>query len=527
MNPERKRSLERTDLRILMMAAAGLYLVLVALTFFRIKALNDGHFVYALDDPYIHLALSEQIAHGHYGINPGEASSPSSSVIWPFLLTAFAGQRWHIYVPLALNVVFGLAAVVLIAFVVDRWPPFSVEPGLAGWSKRLFTILLLMMAGNLVSLTFVGMETVLQCLLAIACAAGLMVAWDEHRVPYWCLAAAAIGPMVRYEGIALSLAVCMVLLGLGQMRRAIVLLALSILPLVLFGLFLQHLGLPFLPMSILTKGGAYQAHPAMDLFRQSYLAVAHDSSRWRVLAIGVILAFALVSVRDRVRRAVLGAGVLVAGLHLAVGQFGWFHRYEVYALLFLTLILVRLVNSSAPTQYGVVALALFYLASPYISATGETAPAAHELYLQQYQMHRFITDFYHGDVAVTDLGMVSDGRPAGMYVLDLEGLASPEVARTRNKSADWLEEIVRRHGVRLAIVYADSYNIPASWAPLANMCETKPTQIVGETCVMFYSTSADSAASIREDLRRFAPTLPRGIEVDLDPSTPQCASKGL
>jgi hypothetical protein len=44
-------------------------------------------FIYGLDDPYIHLALSERITRGEYGINPGEIASPSSSVIYPFLLT--------------------------------------------------------------------------------------------------------------------------------------------------------------------------------------------------------------------------------------------------------------------------------------------------------------------------------------------------------------------------------------------------------------------------------------------------------
>jgi hypothetical protein len=184
------------------------------------------------------------------------------------------------------------------------------------------------------------------------------------------------------------------------------------------------------------------------------------------------------------------------------------------------------VNSSAPAQYGIVALALFCVASPYISATIETGMASHELYLQQYQMHRFVADFYRGDVAVTDLGMVSDGRPAGVYVLDLEGLASPEVARTRDKTADWLEEIVKRHGVRLAIVYADSYNIPLSWVPLANMCESEPARIIGENCVMFYSTSADSTGAIREALLRFAPTLPGGVDFELDPKPPYCVGNG-
>ena len=37
---------------------------------------NGGAFAYPLDGPYIHLALAEQILHGHYGLNPGEPASP-------------------------------------------------------------------------------------------------------------------------------------------------------------------------------------------------------------------------------------------------------------------------------------------------------------------------------------------------------------------------------------------------------------------------------------------------------------------
>ena len=49
---------------------------------------TGGRLVYSLDDTYIHLALAERLALGHYGINLGEVTSPSSSVIWPFLMLA-------------------------------------------------------------------------------------------------------------------------------------------------------------------------------------------------------------------------------------------------------------------------------------------------------------------------------------------------------------------------------------------------------------------------------------------------------
>lgn len=68
---------------------AALALPLIAIFAF-ILVETKGHFTYTLDDPYIHLALAKNIWLGHYGINPGEMSSPSSSLLWPFVLAPFA-----------------------------------------------------------------------------------------------------------------------------------------------------------------------------------------------------------------------------------------------------------------------------------------------------------------------------------------------------------------------------------------------------------------------------------------------------
>src|SRR5687768_15402526 len=60
--------------------ASGLVLLIILIQ-------NSGGFSYSLDDPYIHLALSENLLRGHYGINPMEFSAPSSSIGYPFLLS--------------------------------------------------------------------------------------------------------------------------------------------------------------------------------------------------------------------------------------------------------------------------------------------------------------------------------------------------------------------------------------------------------------------------------------------------------
>ena len=74
---------------------------------------NEGEFTYALDDTYIHLAVAKNLgAHGTWGINPGEFSSCTSSILWPLLLALFgAAMPWGEQVPLALNLLAGVVSV--------------------------------------------------------------------------------------------------------------------------------------------------------------------------------------------------------------------------------------------------------------------------------------------------------------------------------------------------------------------------------------------------------------------------------
>jgi hypothetical protein len=57
---------------------------------------NGGQFIYALDDPYIHLDLADQLARtGVYGVNEGQVAAPSSSILWPFLLIPLHDTPFH------------------------------------------------------------------------------------------------------------------------------------------------------------------------------------------------------------------------------------------------------------------------------------------------------------------------------------------------------------------------------------------------------------------------------------------------
>jgi hypothetical protein len=511
---------DNRSLRLVWFSLA-VYLVVLGTLFLCIRVKTGGHFTYALDDPYIHLALAENLAHGHYGINPGEYTSPSSSILWPLLLVPFAGTAFHAYLPLVWNTIFGALSACLIGYTISRWPPQTDQSGRMEWWKQAVTAIFLIVIANLVSLTLCGMEHVLQILLAIGCALGMIRVLTGERMSGWCVAAAVIAPMVRYEDLTLTVAVSLALAGLRQSRKALAVLGLSIIPLIAFSLFLHRHGLPLLPMSVLVKGNAYaKSGFAMSAFKQLRMNVYLDLTNPEHYAL-VILTLTFLGLtwreRDRVRRFIFGGAALLGVLHLLIGRFGWFGRYEVYALIFLTLLCLYVLGERPRFLFGYFVLGLLLCASPFLQTTEQTVNAAVDTYRNQYQMHRFVTEFYPGDYAVNDLGLVSFQRRPGAYVLDVFGLASPEASRQAVKNAEWLQGITARHGVKLAMLYPEWFQIPSSWSPIAKMCQPRIPVVSPIQCVLFYATTPDAAPEIRADLTRFAATLPKDVPMIFDP----------
>ncbi len=501
--------------RFLILFSVVLYLLLIAALVYKVKVATGGPFVYALDDPYIHLALAENLAHGHYGINPQEFSSPSSSIVWPLLLIPFAGSPFHLYLPLAWNILFGVLAAGLLGRVVSEWPYAVGQPRPALW-QRAATVALLLFAANLPSLTLTGMEHVLQVLLAVSCALGISRALSGLPIPPWCLLTAAVAPAIRYEDLALTLAVSLALWGVRRQRAALTVFAASLVPLFAFSLFLHSKGLPLLPMSVLVKGGAYAGNSLpyrfFDLVHTSLQQSYRTIVRYPILVLTLtFIAFAW-RARTVERRFIFSGAAALGALQLTIGRFGWFHRYEIYAVIFLLLLLLRVTAELPSAPFPLLAMALMFCAASSIEAAADTATASRAIWEQHYQIHRFVTDFYKGDYAVNDLGLASFRRRPGAYVLDVYGLASPEAARQSVKSAAWLAGITERHGTDLAILYPDWYDIPEVWTPLARLCvDDQGSGNIGGKCAVFYSTRPATEAVLRDELKQFSKVVPQQV----------------
>jgi hypothetical protein len=497
------------------------FLLLWAAALLRILALTGGHFSYTLDDPYIHLALSERLAHLHYGINLDATSSPSSSILWPFLLVPAVGTAWHAYLPLAINLVCGLASAWLIGHLVEAWPWRAGDT----WRGAKIALIscLLVLATNLIGLAFMGMENGPNVLVALGCAYGMIESVRGRAIPLWSLWLAALSPILRYEDFVLVLAMAACLVGQRRFQHAAGLCAASLVIPSLFGVYLMAHALPPLPTSLLVKTASLDHKysllvnlPANAL--QVLRGMPTRPESWAVLALIVALGVVAWRARETARIWVAAGAVLALAGFICGGQYDGYFRYDPFIVAFGYAVLLGIVGAQAVRHWRLAAAAILLGALPYIGCVIDTPLAAQNIYEQQYQMHRFVQDYYRQDFAVNDLGWVSYGLDPKIRVLDLKGLGSYEAASRLDKDAPWLTMLTRRERVGLAMIYREWFSsIPADWTAVAELWLSGRDVTPFAPRVMFYATPSADLAALKRELLDFSATLPPGVRLVLDP----------
>jgi hypothetical protein len=468
-----------------------------------------GGFEYPLDDVYIHLAVAEQIAHGGYGVNAGEFASAASSPLYPFLLSPFADssmQRWY---PLFWNVASLIAASALFGLAVAR-----ANMGALG----LFIAAIAPIALNMYVVAFTGMENMAHGAASLAIVLGLWKFMETGRIGGLLIAGVFLAPALRLEGAALALAAGGTVLVLGHVRAGIGLMALGLLPLVLFSGFLLSIGLGVLPNSVVAKladGGSGDANLLLGAVGKFTRNVQTYGGRFLLALVVTLAVLSVAASRKNPRPAVFGLAVAVAGLaHLVFGSVGWMERYENYILISvaaaLALMLSEMARGVKAVLLGAVMAAGIVTYMPYAKSVYVWNPRA--IQSQQGEMARFAKAFADAPVAVNDLGYVSWRNPN--YVLDLWGLASREAleARLGDAPQGWAGTLVDTKDVPLVMVYDNwlSDAISPNWVRLGTMSLAIPTAFLGGADVTFYATRPDGVATFAPLLREWAADLPVG-----------------
>ncbi len=489
----------------------------------------DGHLVYTLDDPYIHLSLASHILHGGFGINEHEYSSPSSSILYPLILVPTLAVGLGTLGPILINTVAtGLSVWLAIEFLWRRTAPTDKAER---WLIHLLCPFVILSI-NAYGLPMTGMEHSLHVLTVIVVMREMAAVADRRAPSPWLYAALLCMPFLRFEGLALAGAALVILFSLGQRRVAATVGLAIVVGLLIDAAVMRRLGLPFLPSSVLLKsrsaadvaGGLGLVGVLKGLATNLALALR---TRWGlifslVLCLVIRALWSVRTRRDAVDPRAIGLVLLLAGLgaHLLAGQYGWFHRYEVYAVAILvmgalTVLGPHLLRWRVMTTWaGKLALlaALALLVQPYADATVTTPFASQNIYHQQFQMHRFATEFFPHNVAVNDLGWVSFQNRS--FVLDLWGLGSEPVRKARAARKVGKSDIrgwTQAADVDYAMIYEAWFvdAIPDEWCLMA-VLETEQVTAAGPN-VLFLATKRSVQDQMRDALQHFAQTLPAPV----------------
>ena len=514
---------ERTPVLVALATGLGGFVLLQGLAWLR----AGGVFEYPLDDVYIHLAIGEQIARGGYGVNAAEAASAGSSPLYPFLLMPFAEGPVHRFLPLLLNTI-GLAVAC------GLWGRIVTQAGFAGGTGAA-------LAGlgplglNMAGVAFLGMEHGLHVAASLAVVLGLYRFLAEGRIGLLLMAGVVLAPAVRLEGLALSGLAVSAVLWSGHWRAALTLGAGAVAPVAAFMVYLNAMGLAFVPNSVSAKMVTTSTLAHLSWLQGTLAGLVYNVMSLPGVILVIMAAVAAFVARmageNRPVRVLAAVIVLAIGAHLAFGQMNWAHRYEHYVVVCGMAGLILILGAGLPGRAWatVLPLGLILILGGYynrdVLTDGIASPRA--LHLQQAQMARFAQGYVQAPVAVNDLGRVAYANPH--YVLDLWGLASPDALQTRlaQPGAGWAAPLAVQHQVPVAMIYDHWLGnaVGPDWVKLGalRLGDGNKGFMAGDA-VDFYATSPQAAAKVAPMLARFADVLPKGAVFDM--ADPAALSEG-
>lgn len=488
--------------------------------------------VYPLDDTYIHVAIAKQIAEsGTWGVEAGIPAFASSSPLWTLLLAAvFTVVGVHEWIPLLFSAVFGFFAVCLVA-------RFWIREGLTSAACILWGLLWALVT-PLVALVNLGMEHALHflCVAAIIVQAHALLKGDDSRksVLMFLLVVFA-GAGSRYETLFVVFPVCLVFLFEKRFRLVASTTVAAILPMSAMGFYALSNGGTFFPVSLLLKTGSVGLSGITESLLGLYNGISCLTVHAHLLLIAMLVIALTSSVSRSVRLLALSLAAAIGG-HLTFARLGWLYRYEAY-LVGAGFMLLPPVVVSMPRQVAAdaidamcrktagIVLAVF-LAFPFIvrglMANIDTVLAQREIHGQQVQMGRIFESLpgdLKGPIALNDLGYMA--LHAGVHVLDIWGLGSPDVTAIRmhgEMTPESCQELVRSHGIRYAAFYSDCYDPKTyfkGFRPVARLVMRGPQVVCAGREVLFCVAREEDWPQFAEHLKSIAPSIPDSAELQI------------
>lgn len=485
---------------------------------------TGGHYIYLLDDAYIHLAVAKNFAiHQVWGITEYKFSSASSSPLFTFLLSILIkiiGNNDQI--PLYFNAVFSVGIIYFLSQYYGDIFNDVKKTSLAVIFTLFFTVLHLQLLA--------GMEHVFQLFLFVV----NIFCFFRKDKNKWALigfyGTILLMGLTRFESMFYFAAIAFALILLKKWRNAVGVLFAGFIPIIIFCYFNNQQSGYFFPNSVVVKGTKlnFDSDILIQLKAIVFDNFLLNTSFYKIGLFPLLLCILFIG-RDLKSKTFQEAVEnnfflivfsLTAVCHSMFADFKGLFRYEAYLLVGFSMVLIPKVKElfSDFKRYCRKEILISVLIAMNVLLLVYKGWIAHKvmdnggknIYEQQIQSARFLHTYYNNSkIVANDIGAIS--YYTDIHLLDIVGLGSEEtIAFNDNRKTfdhkfeDFLTRYCLKNQYDIAVVY-DGWlqgHIPKNWKKAA-VLKIKNKVTVARLEVSIYSINRDNFQLLKQNIRNF------------------------
>ncbi|MEC5172461.1 hypothetical protein [Chryseobacterium nepalense] len=503
------------SMAVFTIVCAGYYLLSVSKT--------DGHYIYLIDDAYIHLAMAKNFAlHEVWGVTKYKFSSTSSSPFFTYFLSLLIKvfgntDRFSLYV----NIAFSFGTV----YFLSRY--FS---GIFSNAKYIVISVLFTLFFSVLHLQVLsGMEHVFHVFLFVLNIYCLSTIKNKFSLAGFYLSLLLMG-LVRFESMFYFVTLAFVFALMKKWKETFLVLIIGFIPIVLFCWFnFQQDGYLF-PNSVIVKGtklsfNSNLPHQLKAIFLDNFLL---NVSFYKVGFFPIVLSTIFIirdskgkNFQDIIRGNFLLIVIsLLMIFHSMFADLKGMFRYEAYILTGFSMALIpklkglfenfRSYIKKEKLIAGIVLINIFLLIYKFAFAHKMLENGGKNIYEQQIQSAKFLHTYYNeSKVVANDIGAITYFTE--IQLLDTAGLGSLEtIVFNENKRVpdaefqNFLTHYTTNNRYDIAVIY-DAWlhnNIPGNWKKAAELKINNPVTVARDK-VSIYAVDQKNLEKLKENIRNF------------------------
>jgi hypothetical protein len=485
---------------------------------------TDSHYIYPLDDAYIHLAMAKNFAlHDVWGVTRYQFSSTSSSPLFTYLLSVLIkvfGNNDQI--PLCFNVVLGIGTV----YFLNQYFSGVFEKTQSVVLSVLFTLFFSVLHLQVLS----GMEHVFHVFLVVVnifCLSKIENKWAVFGFYFSLL----LMGVVRFESMFYFMILAFVFVLIKKWKTGILVLLTGFIPIIIFGCFnYQHDGY-FFPNSVVVKGTKFSFDSNLPVQLKTILLdnFLFNASFYKIGFFPIIISLILIlrSFKNKVgfNRIVKDNFLIIVFsllmvCHSMFADFKGMFRYEAYILVGFCMALIPKMKvffvdfkssiKNEKLMLGLIVINSVLLIYKSFNAHKVLDKGGKNIYEQQFQSAKFLNTYYNtSKIVANDIGAIT--YYTDIHLLDIAGLGSVETIpfNEDKKHFDqnfkiFLTEYCNRNKYEIAVVYEDwlQGQVPQSWKKVA-VLKIQDKYNVAQDEVSFYSINPDNLQQLKNNIKDF------------------------